>query len=104
MSSQKMLFCGFLAITPLWKGLEIKVGGVLKNSGNSLSDRHQNFSFDLLEAEKIGSKDENPAYKILKKMEKILLDETDYFANFGSNFLIFLKTPSPNYLKFLFRN
>ena len=38
------LLCFFLAITPLWKGLEIKEGGVLKNSGNSLSDRHQNFS------------------------------------------------------------
>ena len=41
---KKMLFSGVLAITPLWKGLEIKVGGVSKNSGNSLSDRHQNFS------------------------------------------------------------
>ena len=41
--SQKTLFSGFLAITPLWKGLEIKVGGVTKNSGNSLSDRQQNF-------------------------------------------------------------
>ena len=41
---KKRLFCGFLALTPLWKGLEIKVGGVSKNSGNSLSDRHQNFS------------------------------------------------------------
>ena len=35
---------GFLAITLLWKGLGRKVGCVLKNSGNSLSDRHQNFS------------------------------------------------------------
>ena len=34
----------FLAITLLWKGLGRKVGCVLKNSGNSLSDRHQNFS------------------------------------------------------------
>ena len=33
----------FLVITPLWKGLEIKVGGVLKTSGNSLCDRHNNF-------------------------------------------------------------
>ena len=41
---KKTLFSGVLAITPLWKGLEIKVGGVSKNSGNSLSDRHQNFS------------------------------------------------------------
>ena len=30
---------GFLAITPLWKGLGRKVGCVLKNSGNSLSER-----------------------------------------------------------------
>ena len=35
---------GFLAITQLWKGLGRRVGGVLKNSGNSLSDKHQNFS------------------------------------------------------------
>ena len=32
-----------LAITPLWNGLEIKVGGVLKTSGNSLCDGHNNF-------------------------------------------------------------
>ena len=32
--SQKTLFSGILAITPLWKGLELKVGGVLKTSGN----------------------------------------------------------------------
>ena len=35
---------GILDITPLWKWLGTKVGCVLKNSGNSLSDRHQNFS------------------------------------------------------------
>ena len=40
---KKTLFLGFWAITPLWKGLEIKVGGVLKTSGNSLCDRHKNF-------------------------------------------------------------
>ena len=39
------------------KGLEIKVGTVLKNSGNSLLDRPK---FDLLEAEKIGSTDGIP--------------------------------------------
>ena len=37
---KKTLFCGFMAITPRWKGLEIIVGSVSKNSGNSLSDRH----------------------------------------------------------------
>ena len=36
-------FSGILAITPLWKGLELKVGGVSKTSGNSLCDRHKNF-------------------------------------------------------------
>ena len=41
---KKTLFLGLLAITPLRKGQEIKVRVVLKNSGNSLSDRHQNFS------------------------------------------------------------
>ena len=41
---KKTLFLGFWAITPLWKGLEIKVGGVLKTSGNSLGDRHKNFT------------------------------------------------------------
>ena len=40
---KKTLFSGILAITPLWKGLELKVGGVLKTSGNSLCDRHKNF-------------------------------------------------------------
>ena len=52
--SQKTQFSGILAITPLWKGLELKVGGVSKTSGNSLLELH------LLEAEKIGSKDGNP--------------------------------------------
>ena len=34
---------GILVITPLWNWLGTKVGCVLKNSGNSLFDRHQNF-------------------------------------------------------------
>ena len=34
---------GILAITPLCKWLELKVGGVSKTSGNSLCDRHKNF-------------------------------------------------------------
>ena len=33
----------FLAITPLWKGLRRKLGGVSKTSGNSLCGRHTNF-------------------------------------------------------------
>ena len=41
---------GFLAITLLWKGLGRKVGCVLKNSGNSLSDRHQNFSISPIKS------------------------------------------------------
>ena len=41
--SKKNALSWFLAITPLWKGLEIKVGGVLKTSGNSQCDRHRNF-------------------------------------------------------------
>ena len=40
---KKTLFSGILAITPLWKGLEKKLGGVSKASGNSLCDRHKNF-------------------------------------------------------------
>ena len=40
---KKTLFLGFLAICPLWKRLEIKVRGVLKNSGISLCDRCKNF-------------------------------------------------------------
>ena len=32
---------GILDITPLWKWLGTKVGSVLKNSDNSLSDRHK---------------------------------------------------------------
>ena len=68
---KKRSFVFFFAITPLWilwKGLEIKVGGVLKNSGNSLSDRHKNFEVDFLEAEKIGSIDGNPKIHILNIM------------------------------------
>ena len=33
----------FLAITPLWKGLGRKLGGVSKTSGNSLCGGHTNF-------------------------------------------------------------
>ena len=40
---KKTLFLVFLAITPLWKELEIKVRGVSKTSGNSLCDRQKNF-------------------------------------------------------------
>ena len=40
---KKTQLSGILAITPLWKGLELKVGGVSKTSGNSLCDRHKNF-------------------------------------------------------------
>ena len=40
---KKMQFSGILAITQLCKGLELKVGGVWKTSGNSLCDRHKNF-------------------------------------------------------------
>ena len=40
---KKTLFSGILAITPLWKVLELKLGGVSKTSGNSLCDRHKNF-------------------------------------------------------------
>ena len=57
---KKTQLSGILAITPLWKGLELKVAGVSKTSGNSLCDRHKIFQFDLLEDEKIGSKDGNP--------------------------------------------
>jgi hypothetical protein len=35
---KKTQFLGILAITPLWKGLELKVGGVSKTSRNSLCD------------------------------------------------------------------
>ena len=44
-------------ITPLNKALGIKVGSVLKNSGNSLFNGHCNFSFGLKEAEINGFKD-----------------------------------------------
>ena len=40
---KKTQLSGILAITPLWKGLELKVGSVSKTSGNSLCDRHKNF-------------------------------------------------------------
>ena len=40
---KKTQFLGILAITPLWKGLELKVGGVSKTSGNSLCDSYKIF-------------------------------------------------------------
>ena len=33
---KKSQFSGILAIFPLWKGIELKVGGVSKTSGNSV--------------------------------------------------------------------
>ena len=36
---------GKMPITGLWRGLEIKIGWVLKNSGNFLSNEHKNFVF-----------------------------------------------------------
>ena len=58
-SQIKTLYLGFLAITPLWKGLEIKVGGVLKLQEILYVIGTKIFQIDLLEAEKIGSKDGN---------------------------------------------
>ena len=43
MSQKTHVICIF-DIIPLWKWLGTKVGCVLKSSGNSLSDRHKNFS------------------------------------------------------------
>ena len=48
-----MLFLGFWAITPLWKGLEIKLQEILYEIGTKI------LQIDLLEAEKIGSNDGN---------------------------------------------
>ena len=60
----------FLAITPLWKGLEIKVGGVLNLQEILYVIGTKIFQIDLLEAGKIGSKDGNLTLKILNKIEK----------------------------------
>ena len=79
-SQKRTQYSSFLAITTLWKGLGRKVGCVLKNSGNSLSDiRHQNFSISLLEAEKIGSKDD------LKNLEKNWCLSNREFPEFFKN-------------------
>ena len=59
-SQKKNTFVFFLAITPFWKGLEIKVGGVLNIQEIFFQIDTNIFQFDLLEAEKIGSKDCNP--------------------------------------------
>ena len=56
---KKTLFLGFLAITPLWKGLEIKVGVFQKLQEILNVIGTEIFQIDLLEAEKIGSKDGN---------------------------------------------
>ena len=58
--SQKTLLCGSLALNPLWKGLEIKVGVFWKIQEILYQIDTKIFQFDLLEAEKIGSKDGNP--------------------------------------------
>ena len=49
-----------MAITPLWKGLEIKEGVFQKFQDIFYQIDTNIFQFDLLEAEKIGSKDCNP--------------------------------------------
>ena len=41
----------------------------------------KNFQIDLLEAEKIRPKDGNSTYKNLEKIEKILLDWTDFLGH-----------------------
>ena len=79
---KKTLFNGVLAITPLWKGLEIKVGGVSKNSGNSLSDRHQNFSIWPIRSWENWVQRWQPYLKNLDKNGGIFfLDRTDFFRH-----------------------
>ena len=70
-----------------------KVGCVSKNSGNSVSNRHKMIQFDLLEAQKIGSK---PYLKNLGKMEKILLHGTVFFGSFYFS-LLYTITDSAKY-------
>ena len=48
-----------MALTQLWKGLEIKVGGVRKLQEILYVIDTKIFQIDLLEAEKIKSKDGN---------------------------------------------
>ena len=60
--SQKKRMILFLAITPLWKGLEIKVGWFFKNSGNVIGTKI--FQIVILEVEKIWSKDSNQSANI----------------------------------------
>ena len=42
---QKSVILGKMPIKGLRRGLKIKVGGVLKNSGNIQSNEHRNFVF-----------------------------------------------------------
>ena len=42
---KKRVILGKMPITGLGRGLKIKVGGVLKNSGNFQSNEHRNFVF-----------------------------------------------------------
>ena len=56
---KKTQFLGILALTPLWKGLELKVGVFRKLQEILFVIGTEIFQFDLLEAEKIGSKDGN---------------------------------------------
>ena len=63
----KTHFLGFLDIAPLWKGPANKVGCVSKNSGNSLSDSHQNFSIWPIRSWENWVQSWQPQLKILKK-------------------------------------
>ena len=64
---KKTQFSGILAITPLWKGLELKVGVFQKLQEILYVIGTEIFQIDLLKAQKIGSKDGNSTKKILKK-------------------------------------
>ena len=78
--SQKNAWSCFLAITPLWKGVGRKVGGVSKTSGNSLCDRHKNFpNWRSWEAEKIESK---MATQPKKSWKNFSANHIENFLNF----------------------
>ena len=78
---KKMHNSCFLVITTLWNELGRKVGYVSKNSWNSLSDRHQNFSIWPTRRWENWVKRWQPYLKNLEKMEKILMDGSDFFRH-----------------------
>ena len=80
-SQKRTHYSSFLVITTLWKGLGRKVGCVSKNSENSLSEGQKIFLIWPTRRWENWVKRWQPYLKNLEKMEKILMDGSDFFRH-----------------------